>query len=233
MFSWHETIQYSSQIQRSYRGRRWTFSICVIELQNSLKGRVFNFLLLILYHHQMTWDIACCSFFHGPFGLSFHYFSSLLLVMQALPSQSARSVVLAVSSCREGGFGPSAPQLDQNESAKQISEATRKQPNICHPCNCCAFIAGIVRFRFNEAVRHLCRNINKSKVCCWLLSNRWIEHWECNHESCHNNLECISHSLRVRTRCDLTRLINDVGQGVSLPVSFFFYVCLLATFRMN
>lgn len=104
--------------------------------------------------------------FHAPFGLSFHYFSSLLLVMHAPPSQSARSVVLAVSSCREGGFGPNAPQLDQNESAKQISEATRKQPNICHPSNCCVFIVGIVRFRFNEAVRHLCRNINKSKVCC-------------------------------------------------------------------
>ena len=95
-----------------------------------LQRQDFQFSALIVYHCQMTWDIAWC-FFYRPCGFyshsSFHYFSSPLLLIHTQTRQSARSIFgwffsLFFFVCRKGS-SPRPPQLDQNESAKQISEA--------------------------------------------------------------------------------------------------------------
>lgn len=60
-----------------------------------LQRQDFQFSALIVYHCQMTWDIAWC-FFYRPRGLyscsSFHYFSSLLLLIHTHSRQSAGSI---------------------------------------------------------------------------------------------------------------------------------------------
>lgn len=171
MFSWHEAVQYARRIQTSgpFSGRQWTFFICMIELQESFKRQDIQFSSLIVYHCQMTCDIAWC-LFHTPAWAfsshcSFHYFPSPLRLMRTLPCQSARSICGGLFLLVRGA-GPSAPQLDkkikvQNRLAGILVNSRRRTSVIPRSWRCVTI--GAARFGLSMTVRCLLRKCCQSK----------------------------------------------------------------------